>query len=601
MSKPGTRPGNSASRLALTLNELMPFLLRQITSFILRPPKKSVQCRAMALLRRPRRRIPEDMKIELTALENELCVLLDECCVDLKETKGLSTSCRIAGGWVRDKLLGMQSNDIDIALTDMMGDEFAGHLNAFAQRKNVKTGPIAIFNPNPEQSKHLQTARIPLFDLELDLVNLRSEEYASNSRIPTAVTFGTPLQDALRRDITINALFYNIHTRAVEDCTEKGIEDLKSGTIRTPLPPRETFLDDPLRILRSLRFASRFGFEIVPEIAEAVQDPVIQHALVTKVKRERVGEEISKMMKGPDPLYGIQLADNFFLYDSIFNVIPPDVKAAFSAPLAPSISSVKAGYIFRSILDPSGSTLADITPVHPTLVSAVTDDPTATARLYLAAALTPHFGITYMDKKKKPQSAVECAIRESLKLGTQNHYVDGIPLLFSAAQTLKSPDLTREKFTTPSVRVAIGLLLREKAFHHPSSGAQWRLSVLFSLVQELSPLYDPATDQIDAAEATKLIELYNTFVSRVEELGLTNVGEEKPLLNGIQVGQILGAANPGAWTGHVLARVIEWQLQNPKGTVDECTAWLKNEQSSGRISIDEGTSEPASKRARTKR
>lgn len=81
----------------------------------------------------------------------------------------------------------MQSNDIDIALTDMMGDDFAGHLDAFAKRKNVETGPIAIFNPNPEQSKHLQTARIPIFGLELDLVNLRSEEYANNSRIPTAV------------------------------------------------------------------------------------------------------------------------------------------------------------------------------------------------------------------------------------------------------------------------------------------------------------------------------------------------------------------------------------------------------------------------------
>jgi tRNA nucleotidyltransferase (CCA-adding enzyme) len=205
-----------------------------------------------------RRQIPGDLKIELTEVENQLCTLLDECCTDLKETKSINTSCRIAGGWVRDKvqavqtaarllrvnllfqqLLGMQSNDIDIALTDMMGEDFAGHLSAFAKSKDVKTGAIAIFNPNPEQSKHLQTARIPIFGLELDLVNLRSEEYADNSRIPTAIVglfaaslqhcwlrfsfqaFGTPLQDALRRDITINALFYNIHTREVEDCTEK--------------------------------------------------------------------------------------------------------------------------------------------------------------------------------------------------------------------------------------------------------------------------------------------------------------------------------------------------------------------------------------------
>ncbi|KAJ7124812.1 hypothetical protein C8R43DRAFT_1147023 [Mycena crocata] len=557
----------------------------------------------MSLSRKPARQVPGDLKIELTELETQLCDLLDECCVDLKKTKGLNTSCRIAGGWVRDKLLGMQSNDIDIALADMMGEDFAHHLDAFAKSKNVKTGVIAIFNPNPEQSKHLKTARIPIFGLELDLVNLRSEEYADNSRIPTAVagapqTFGTPLQDALRRDITINALFYNIHTRAVEDCTEKGIDDLESGTIRTPLPPRETFLDDPLRILRSVRFASRFGFEIVPELSEAVQDPIIQDALVTKVKRERVGEEISKVMKGPDPVRGIQLIDQLSLYNSIFNVIPPEATTSLSAPLGPSISSVKAAYILRSILQPSGSHLAGITLVHPTLVSAARDDPSVTARLYLAAALIPHFGITYLDRKKKPQSAVECAIRESLKLGTQNHYADGIPLLFSAAELLKNPDLNREEFKT---RLALGKFLREKAFHLPSSGARWQLSTLFSLVHELSPYYDFTTDQLNAAEATKLIELYNVFVARVEELGLTNVGDEKPMLNGNTVGEILGAAKPGAWTGHVLAEVMDWQLQNPKGTIDECAAWLKAEQSAGRINIDQGTSEPASKRARTKR
>jgi tRNA nucleotidyltransferase (CCA-adding enzyme) len=148
------------------------------------------------------------------------------------------------------------------------------------------------------------------------------------------------------------------------------------------------------------------------------------------------------------------------LYDSIFNVIPPEIKASLSGPFASSVSSVKAGYILRGILNPSGSALENITPIHPTLVSAVKDDPGATARLHLAAALTPHFGITYLDRKKKVQSAVECAIRESLKLGTQNHYVDGIPLLFEARQLLKNPDLSQEKFKTPSERLAIGVSRR---------------------------------------------------------------------------------------------------------------------------------------------
>lgn len=122
-----------------------------------------------------------------------------------------------------------------------MGLPFAEHLAAFAQGRGVKTGTISKIAQNPDQSKHLETATFRFLGLDIDLVNLRSEEYADDSRIPTEVvcitlfyiiilplrstrkTFGTPLQDALRRDTTINSLFYNIHTHSVEDYTGKVI------------------------------------------------------------------------------------------------------------------------------------------------------------------------------------------------------------------------------------------------------------------------------------------------------------------------------------------------------------------------------------------
>ena len=94
----------------------------------------------------------------------------------------------------------------------------------------------------PEQSKHLETATMPLHGLSLDLVNLRSETYTQASRIPR-VEIGTPQQDAERRDFTINALFYNLHSREVEDFTGRGLDDLRDGIVRTPLDPRVTFLD----------------------------------------------------------------------------------------------------------------------------------------------------------------------------------------------------------------------------------------------------------------------------------------------------------------------------------------------------------------------
>jgi hypothetical protein len=93
-------------------------------------------------------------------------------------------------------------------------------------------------------------------DVWIDLVNLRSETYAEESRIPT-MEFGTPEQDALRRDFTFNALFYNINEGVVEDLTGRGLEDLRAGVLRTPLPPAVTFLDGGWRAAGRGRPAGR--------------------------------------------------------------------------------------------------------------------------------------------------------------------------------------------------------------------------------------------------------------------------------------------------------------------------------------------------------
>jgi tRNA nucleotidyltransferase (CCA-adding enzyme) len=130
---------------------------------------------------------PANLKVDLTPVESSVCDLLDGCANSLHHEKAISTTCRIAGGWVRDKLLGSQSNDIDVALSDIMGLAFAEHLTTYARVKGVKMGSITAIEQNPEQSKHLETATFKIFGLNIDLVNLRSEEYAENSRIPTEV------------------------------------------------------------------------------------------------------------------------------------------------------------------------------------------------------------------------------------------------------------------------------------------------------------------------------------------------------------------------------------------------------------------------------
>lgn len=130
----------------------------------------------------------------------------------------------------------------------------------------------------------------------MDLVNLRYEEYAEDNKYPV-IRMGTPLEDAERWDLTINALFYNIQTGKIEDLTGKGIEDLKNGIIWTPLDPYKTFKDDPLRILRTIWFATWFGFKISEEILNVLKEkPDLKTCLWDKITIEWIGMEMDLMM-----------------------------------------------------------------------------------------------------------------------------------------------------------------------------------------------------------------------------------------------------------------------------------------------------------------
>ncbi|KAH9850667.1 hypothetical protein C2E23DRAFT_734552 [Lenzites betulinus] len=533
------------------------------------------------------------LEIKLTDDENELCTLLDQCTRHMKETEGIETSCRIAGGWVRDKLLGSQCNDIDIALENMMGVPFAERFVEYCRIvKDLPVKSVAKIESNPDQSKHLETARTTILGIELDFVNLRSEEYAENSRIPSQVEFGTPLQDAIRRDITINTLFYNVHSREVEDHTGKGLDDLRNGVVRTPLPPRETFTDDPLRVLRCIRFASRFGFTMVPELQEAAKDPTIQEALRVKISRERVGEELDKMMGGRNPLLSIDLINVLSLYTSVFS-LPQGVNVKLSGDPSPPQHALKAAIILHVVSQAKniGATLSDLPfptlpPIHPLLLSELSTPKSPSRRLYLATALTPYRHLTYIQSKGKVRPAAEAVIRESLKLGGQYHYLDGITALFAAAEILKKgvADFESSNMDKPE-RVWIGLLLREKNVHNPVSGSSWATSLLFSLIQELTALWADDASAIDGTSpASKRIEAYNKFATRIEELGLAEAVDAKSILDGREVTTTLGAESPGPWTGQVLARVVEWQLEHPQGTKEQCEAWLRAEQAAGHIS-----------------
>ena len=138
----------------------------------------------------------------------------------------------------------------------------------------------------------------------IDVVNLRGDTNGIEYSSPNTA-LGTPTEDAFRRDLTINALFYNINELKIEDLTGQGLRDLQLRIARTPLNPLRTFTDDPLRILRTLRFAQRYDLAIAPEIFWAAGQSEVQKVF-GKLSNERVTQEMNKIVEGKNAHVALQ-------------------------------------------------------------------------------------------------------------------------------------------------------------------------------------------------------------------------------------------------------------------------------------------------------
>ena len=141
-------------------------------------------------------------------------------------------------------------------------------------------------------------------EVELEFVQTRKEKYIDHTCRNPETAFGTIEEDCMRRDLTINALYTNVSTGEIVDITGKGVEDLKGHIIRTPNTPDVIYDDDPLRILRCIRFASRYGWEIEKETYDGMKRNVHRLAIITK---ERVKDELDKMLTCRHPVMAMEL------------------------------------------------------------------------------------------------------------------------------------------------------------------------------------------------------------------------------------------------------------------------------------------------------
>lgn len=210
----------------------------------------------------------------------------------------------VIGGFVRDIYLNRKSKDIDI-VTVGSGIELAKKVS-----ENLKSKPLVnIF-------KNYGTAMLKYKDLEIEFVGARKESYQSDSRNPL-VEDGTLEDDQNRRDFTINALALCLNKSNFGELVDpfNGIDDLKNKIIRTPLNPDITFSDDPLRIMRAIRFSTQLGFEIQSETLQSISK---NRERISIISGERIIDEINKIMMSDKPSVGFKLMEETGLLKIIF-------------------------------------------------------------------------------------------------------------------------------------------------------------------------------------------------------------------------------------------------------------------------------------------
>lgn len=239
--------------------------------------------------------------MDITCTDKELFIL--KKVAGAAQELGMETY--LVGGFVRDKLLGRDSKDADFVC---VGDGIA-----LAQAVAQKMNPV----PKVEYFKNFGTAHIRVNDdFDIEFVGARKESYQSHSRKP-AVEPGTIADDQDRRDFTINALAIGLNKDNYGKLVDPfdGLKDLKSKIIRTPLEPSQTFSDDPLRMMRGIRFATQLGFTI----EETTWQGIIDNAHRIKIiSQERITDELNKIIASVKPSLGFDMLYKSGLLQLIF-------------------------------------------------------------------------------------------------------------------------------------------------------------------------------------------------------------------------------------------------------------------------------------------
>ena len=239
-----------------------------------------------------------------------------ECLRQLIKGTPFENKVFFVGGCCRDDLMNLEIKDIDMAVNLPSGGI---RLAEWLKEQGKTTHGTVVYPAYQTAMFHLKA--FP--DDELEAVQTRNEKYNDHGCRNPETAFGTIQEDCLRRDLTINALYQNVSTGEFLDITGQGMDDIRNHVIRTPADPDITYDDDPLRILRCIRFASRYGWDIEKDTWEGMVRNAYRLVIITK---ERVRDELCKMLSGPHPVMAMEMLRK----SGAMHEVLPEMEPSFS-------------------------------------------------------------------------------------------------------------------------------------------------------------------------------------------------------------------------------------------------------------------------------
>lgn len=317
----------------------------------------------------------------------------------------------LVGGAVRDRLLGRPTGDDLDLTTTQSGPELAQHL----YRLGLATHPPVLF-------ERFGTAMLTIGGTQVEIATTRKDSYDGLTRKPV-VERGTVAEDAARRDFTINALFQPLSNGPILDPTGLGLADLKAKILRSPLEPKATFRDDPLRMLRAVRFRWKLGFAYAEGLDQAIRDSV---TFLPIISIERIRDEVLKMLAHPTAA------------DALDDLMQLGILPIVAPELVPMVDCTQGRYHDKDVWRHTLQVVRNLAgePIHVILAGLLHDvgkpvtrqlDANGDIRFFGHEAVGADLTVRFLRRWKFPESEIEqvrMLVKNHMRLGSAQPFTD---------------------------------------------------------------------------------------------------------------------------------------------------------------------------------